>query len=647
MVTVSGDSATTPSDGGAAARRFGKLLQHVDDTISLLDADGVLVETSGLYKPILGYPSEFWASRSIFDLLHPDDAERVMAMRESVLATPDAVVSGEFRVHAADGSYQPLVVHAVNRLDDPDVGAIVITSRNVATEKALLADLARARDEALAELDHRTRLIATVSHELRNPIHAMVGMAELLAAGDLPPNEAALAAGLLRHIESLGTVVDDLVIDTRQGSRSDAATVEHRPTSIRPLIDDVLAVGRLQAAAGGVHLVVDATIDPALPAAVLTDPARLRQVLVNLVGNAVKFTRAGTVTIGVSPAGDAGVRLAVRDTGVGIPPDELACVFDAFTTGSMGGSATGAGLGLAVVRQLVDLLGGAVEVHSEVGVGTEFVVTLPARPADVAESMVVAPLVVADPAVLVIDDDPIARSVTVTQLTRLGLQPAEADSGEAALAVLARGEGPDLVVLDVVLPGLDGFETVRRLRRLEGETGRRAVVMGITGAAGAEQRARALAAGFDDVLVKPVGLAMLGTVLSVWLGADAVGGGVGAPPVDRAVLGRLGEELGSETVVADLVSTFLRELYGRRTALTTAVEANDLAAARTLAHTLKSSARLLGATDLGEACKRMESALDVASLRTAHAVVLQASTVAARWLQNWLVDGRHTDEQLR
>ena len=617
-----------------ASRRILKVLQNIDDTISLMDADGTLMQTSGMYKPILGYPAEFWESRSIFDLLHPDDALRVLALRDSVLADPAAVVSGELSVRAADGNYAPLMVHAVNRLDDPDVGAIVITSRNISTEKALLADLARARDEALAEVDLRTRLIATVSHELRNPLHALSGMAELLATAELPADAVSLASTLRRQLEGLATVIDDLLESSRLGAGAVALVL--RPTTLRDLVEDVAAVGRLATTQEApTTLVVDVAAD--VPAIVQVDSSRLRQVLVNLVLNGIKFAAGGTVTIRVRAVGEGRLLFEVHDDGVGIPASELGSVFDAFATASNSGHAAGAGLGLTIVRQLVQLMDGTVQVASEEGSGSTFTVVLPLAEVDAPAPgpMPVPRVEAADSAVLVVEDDEVNQVLATSQLARLGLAALVVGSGEAALDLLAHGNGPDVVLMDFRLPGIDGVEATRRIRRLEGETGRRAVIIGITASAMDSDRAAALAAGMDDFLSKPVGLAALGETLGKWL-QGGLGYHGGTSPVETQVLDALAEDLGSRVVVGELVRTFLNELHGRRAALTTAVGAIDIAAARKAAHTLKSSSLLLGAVELGRACQRMETVTHPADLRHTSAEILQRSTVAARWFQNWL-----------
>ena len=629
-------STATPVTDAARfdARRIQKLMENIDDTISLIDENGALIETSGRYKPILGYPIEFWADRTIFDLLHPDDAQRVLGLREQVIANPGAVVTGEFRVEAADGSFQPLEVHAVNLLHDPDVSGIVVTSRNVSDRVALMRDLAESRDAALAEADLRTRLIATVSHELRNPLHAMAGLAELLTTSTgLDDDASSLANTLRRQIDGLTTVIDDLLDSSRLGVG--AVSLAAQPVLVRSLVDDVVAMAGLGARDKPVAVL--GHVPDEVPLWVLGDATRMRQVLSNLVGNAVKFTAEGEVLLMVSPD-PVGLRFEVRDTGQGIATAEMSTVFEPFTTGSNAGEASGAGLGLTIVRQLVDLMSGTIHAVSTLGEGSTFTVTLPSvecSPPPAVVELALPPLTTSGQPVLVVDDNAVNQMLAESQLARLGMRAVVVGTGEAAVDLLAKGEGPDLVLMDYHLPGIDGLEATRQIRALEAHTGRRSVIVGVTAAAAAADRRACEDAGMDDFLPKPVSLAVLGEALRRWVHHVPV---VGELPntVDTTVLNSLATDLGDASVVIELVRTFLDELQGRRNALADACAEGDIAAAKRAAHTLKSSSFLLGAMDLGRACQRMEALQSIDEAQRTSGEILRLAADTARWYQIWL-----------
>lgn len=636
--------------------RMRKMIEHVDDTISLMDANGALLDTSGRYRATLGYPKEFWATRTIFDVLHPDDALEVLALREEVLREPGRHVSGEYRVRNVDGGYESIEVHAVNLLDDPDVGGIVITSRNITARNTMLAEIAARRDEAIAQADLRTRLIATVSHELRNPLHAMGGLSELLATGDLPSEMVGLATTLHRQILGLNRVIDDLLETTRL----DIGVIELKPepTVLRGLIDDIVLLGRSLADDRAVE--VSASVGASVPAAIVTDPSRLRQVLGNLVGNAVKFTDTGHVQLHVHTevvAGADTLTFEVVDTGRGIPSHQLEDVFEPFSTASTGGTRVGAGLGLSIVRQIVELMGGDTSVSSEVGLGSTFVVRLPLVAADTPDDAEEADAGTSV-RVLVVEDNPVNQMLAKNQLERLGMQPIVVGSGEEALALIERGDSPRIILMDHQLPGMDGLECTRHIRELEAGRSERAVIIGVTASAMAADRDACLIGGMDDFLAKPVSLHDLGVTLQRWASVtsatnapdtdpqhDAPGtpddtrGGAAVhddPVLDQATLEKLADELGGNEVVVMLAATYLDELAPRLSNLTDAAAAGDLTAVSRAAHTLKSSSRLLGGLTLGDLCQDTEHAADIGAAAALVPTVVALAERFAAELTTWM-----------
>ena len=584
--------------------RFQRMLENISDTVTLLDARGEVIQTTGNVKEILGYPTEFWSVRNVFDLTHPDDLDRVRVQFLNLLERPGGTEAGEVRVRAADGSWQYVEITAVNLLDHPEVEAIVVTSRNVTPHKRVQAELAAARDEALRALDARAEFIAAVSHELRNPVHGILGLTELLATSQLDGPSRELAASINRATRSLRMVLDDLL----DYARVEAGRIElvAEPVAVGDLVDDVLTLHRSAASARGVALELDRAPDG--PEVVLVDGARLRQVVGNLVGNAVKFTHEGSVRVEVRTVvpepHHVELRVAVHDTGIGIDPSRLDGLFEPFSQAhrSTARDYGGTGLGLAISRRLVELMGGQLHVTSEPDVGSTFWFTVPVRlppdePADAADGPVPGPQ--RRPAqVLVAEDDPVGQLLVTRQLERLGCEAVVVASGPEALERYHHG-GIDLVLLDCQLPELDGPEIARRIRA--GEPRRTVPILALTAAATAEDRRRCLDAGMDEVLVKPVSLASLDEALSRWLAPSA------PAVVERAVIDRLVDELEDPGHVAAVIHTFLRELPGRLTAIEDAVAGDDRSAAALVAHTLASTAAMVGATSLARMCRAVES----------------------------------------
>ena len=232
---------------------------------------------------------------------------------------------------------------------------------------------------------------------------------------------------------------------------------------------------------------------------------------------------------------------------------------------------------------------GSITVESRLGAGSTFTVTIPAVACDPPDPQITAvpPLAAAGQAVLVVDDNAVNQMLAASQLARLGLQAVVVGTGEAAVEMVAAGNGPDLILMDYQLPGIDGPEATRQIRELEAVSGHRSVIIGVTAAATAADRRACELAGMDDFLPKPVSLAVLGEALRRWVQHVPT---VGELPdtVDASVLDSLAADLGDPAVVVDLVRTFLGELHGRRTALAEAAADGDVASAKRAAHTLKS-----------------------------------------------------------
>jgi|GEM_PF-1066064 len=601
--------------------RFRRMLENISDTVALLEGDGSIIATTGNVRAVMGYPTEYWTSRSGFDLIHPDDVDTMQRLLAEVLANPGREVHGEFRSRTVEGDYIDVEGTGVNLLDDPTVSAIVITTRNISDRKAAERELAAARDAALRELATRTEFIASVGHELRTPIHGVLGLAELLATSGLDDEAASLALAITRATRHLEEVLDDLL----DYSKIEAGRLEltRAPVEVAALLDEVLVLYGMAASSKGVGLRSTVTAD--VPPVVAGDAFRLRQVLGNLVSNAVKFTQVGEVVVDVSLVPSPTeplvslVRIAVRDTGIGIPEAAQAHLFEAFSQAftSTAREFGGTGLGLTIARRLAALMGGSLDVRSEPGRGSEFAFVLPLDPAELEDQpTVVVPtssLTGSARRVLVVDDNPVNQLLMRHQLERLGFDPTVVASGGEAIDRFTEVR-PDVVLMDCQMPGLDGFATTRALRRVERRSASAPVpIVAVTANALPGERARCIEAGMDEVLTKPVGLHQLGGTLARWLG-DPDGPGPeaeaqtsdDADAVDVTVLDRLADELGDRTVVERVVGVFRAELPTRLAAMDRAVADGDDGSVRATAHTLCSTSATVGATRLAAWCRSIE-----------------------------------------
>lgn len=633
MIASIEPTAVRPTVDNARVR---KLLEHAAGTLTLVDEAGTVIETSGRYRETLGYPSEFWEDRTILDVVVPEDLPLMLAMRDDVLGEPEHGLTRDFRVQSANRTIETLEVTALNMLDDPDLGGIVLSTRNVTAERQDTRAIAGLRDEAVAEAERRSSLLATVSHELRNPLHAMSGLTELLASDtSLGAAQRDLASSLLRQLRHLTSVTDDL-LDT---ARLEVGRFELRPSPvvIRDLVDDVVRSAR--SSADG-RITVDGTVGGAVPHVVNVDPARLQQVLSNLVGNAVKFTDVGsvrlTVSVGDGESGGETLNFEVADTGIGIPSDQIGHVFQPFSTATTSGDRRGAGLGLAIVRRLIEALGGTVAIRSVLGQGTVFTVSIPLVGAVVESNRYVTERIVRSVRrrILVVEDTPVNQQLAKHQLDRLDMDCVIAGTAEIGIGLLA-AETFDAVMMDHQLPGMNGRDATREIRR----RGIQVPIVGVTASSTAADERACLDAGMNAFLAKPVGLERLSAALHDVFAEEPSPGSdaVSAEPaevgheeaIDDTVLDSLGTELGDRSIVEGLVRTFLGELDARESDIAT----GPAALAARQAHTLKSSAKLLGARQLSEVCAAAES--DPA----ARAGITVVASAARRALTEWLERG--------
>jgi CheY-like chemotaxis protein/nitrogen-specific signal transduction histidine kinase len=387
-------------------------------------------------------------------------------------------------------------------------------------------ELEAATRQAHAASQAKSEFLANMSHEIRTPLNGIIGSSDLLQhRTDLPEP----AREHVRLIAESGDLLLRLLGDILDFSKIEAGqlTLEQRSFELAPTVSDTVALVAAKSTAGSLRF--ESRLAPDLPRHVEGDSYRLRQVLLNLLSNALKFTPAGgnvwvTVDSPAPGADPALIRFAVRDTGIGIDPAARERLFERFTQADSSTTRRygGSGLGLAISAQLVQLMGGKLEVESAPGQGSVFFFTLPLRPVAVTERLVDAPVrgtAALGWRVLVAEDNAVNRKIIAVQLRQLGCTSEMVEDGEQALAALQRAPLPDAVLMDCHMPVLDGWETTRRLRAWVGhaEPLRRQAaalpVIALTAAALPEERARCLEAGMSDFLAKPLKLVELERVL--------------------------------------------------------------------------------------------------------------------------------------
>lgn len=456
--------------------------------------------------------------------------------------------------------------------------------RDAAEQKALAAAAADRMKSAF---------LAKVSHELRTPIQSVLGYSELLAKAPLTEPHRAWLASLRAHGGVMLRLVNDLI--DLGALQSGVFQLELAPVRLPALAEECAAALRPAAAAKGLEFGI--VIAPEAPDMVRADGVRLRQVLLNLLTNAVKFTPAGRVELSVRRAADGQVELAVADTGPGIPVALRSRLFQPFARLDPA-AGEGSGLGLALVQALCAVMNGSVQLADRAEPGATFVVRLPLPACEPPP-----PEVARRPApernfagvhVLVAEDNTLVRELLTAFLAENGAEVAVAADGLAALAVV-RHRAPDVLLLDLALPGLDGIGVAETLRR---DGPRQLRIIGLSAHAGPRDEARARAAGMDVFLAKPVSLARL---------AEAIGG---PPPTASTPPVEIRERITDARLRSRLVAQFERETPLVLADMRTALAAADWAALRGRAHYLKNSADVLGATVLQDACQQLATAGD-------------------------------------
>ncbi len=623
----------------ALEAQYRELVDTANDVVVTCDADCRVTSINRAGERLTGYSADSAQGRPLRELVAPEDRSKLDRELAAALA---ARTGTRLEVGTVSGSAQratiELDVRPMYRRSRP--AGLQAIGRDVTARKRAEVELAQARDAAEAASRAKSEFMANISHEVRTPLNGIIGMTELLLASVLVADQRQYLSLVRSSADSLLQIINDILdFSTIEAGhlRFDAAAFNLGAGLSAAL--DPLAVSARQK---GLEFTV--TLGPGLPVAVIGDSGRVGQVMTNLVGNAIKFTPTGAITVDVGAmapqAGDAPdvvrVRATVADTGIGITADKHALIFEAFTQadGSTSRRFGGTGLGLSIAASIVRRMGGDITVDSEPGRGATFVATftlqrprgadLPGLSGEASRLLAQADVAAAPEwcaavrgaalEILLVEDNPVNQRLAQEILQRRGHHVVLTENGREALDALAERDF-DIVLMDVQMPEMNGLDATRAIRAAEARSGRHIPIVAMTAHAMPGDRERCLAAGMDEYLTKPVHVEALVAQVER-MAAPRPKPGVGrrgmapAPAgtsrpafVYAEALARLGHDT---ELLAEIAGIFLSEKDTTLDAIRAALAADDAESVRRAAHRLKGSIVTFGAAPAADAASALE-----------------------------------------
>ncbi len=613
----------------ASRERLAAVLEATTDFVGIVDSQRKTVYINLAGRKMLGIGEDEDILGTDIPSRHPEWAATIVMEKGIPTAIRDGVWVGETALLDPDGREIPvsqLILSHKN--DDGDVEFLSTVTRDISRRKRAELQLAQAKEEAEAASLAKSQFLANVSHELRTPMTAILGFTDLLLSRDLPLDERR------EHLQTIHRNAGNLLMlinDILDLSKIEADKIEPEHSDCSPwrIVEEVRSLVKVRAAEKNLALDVDYAFP--LPETIRTDPVRLRQILINLVDNAVKFTEHGGVQITVRCVrpqdAPSQMQFEITDTGIGMTPDEMAQLFTPFTQADSSTTRRfgGTGLGLSISERLAGMLGGEIAVQSVPGQGSTFTLTIdpgsmedvpmlqsaPGPLSEIDGTTQASRLPSLQGRILLAEDGQDVQRLVGSILRGADLEVDLAENGrvacEKAAASTAQGKPYDLILMDIQMPVMDGLKATRRLRR-DGFSG---PVVALTAHAASADGRKCLAAGCDDYLTKPITSMKFLDTVARHLGQELPPDAFDLPDSSTAKPpGLMASPFIGHEKKAELLAQFVDELPDRIARIEEASTAGDLATLQLLAHRLKGSAAVYGLMEVAELARRIEQEAD-------------------------------------
>ncbi len=635
------------------------IIEGTTDAIYMKDLDGCYLTINSAGAAVLGKPFEEIIGQDDMELYSPDTARLLMECDRRIIASGRTQTFEVTATSAAGITRTYLLTEGVYTNPQGNVAGLIGISRDITERKQIEVELAEARDAALESARLKSEFLANMSHEIRTPMNGIIGLTGLLLNTELTPKQRQFAQDIQSSGDALLTIINDIL----DFSKIEAGKLkfESLDFDLHATLEGAIKSFTERAEDKGLELASLVYRD--VPTKLRGDPLRVRQVLTNLIGNAVKFTKHGEVVLRVTKEYETGthaiVRFVVSDTGIGISAAAQRRLFQAFTQAD--GSTTrkygGTGLGLVISKQLVEYMDGEIGVESVEGRGSTFWFTAkfekqfdeleplksiskeqhgyqPSQSSSVPTSQHTAERR-RDLRILVAEDQLINQRVALHQLQELGYQADAVANGQEVLEALKKS-AYDIILMDCQMPEMDGYETTAEIRQREGAS-KHIPIIALTAHASEEVRQKCLAAGMDDYVAKPVKSKTLEKVLEHWIARPVRPARAGAQnpsaqdssPLERIVAPevlasfREAQSEGETELMTELIQIYLRDTRPLLARLESAFEQGNAPVVQREAHGLKGTSAILGITRMAVLSGELENDVINGSLEEARSLMIE------------------------